>query len=213
MAIKLLFTGIFLLLLTISAKAQNYPTKAIRKIVQNINESSENGMFEDSVIRKIQSLHTLVIGYAEYNTAWVYVPVTYNLIGLTKRKCIAYRYTIFPNSKPNEQSFRLDSIIVTREKIDSIISIVKKNKPWQIKHSDIEELDDCSHIQIEKPINCSISDANSKALFLLTKSHHFTASYYAPEFYEHSCCPGNMDRKNFLATIAPIFLFFNNSGK
>jgi hypothetical protein len=213
MPIKLLLPILFFFCFNARNTAQDCSMKVVKKLEKRINETSEKGVLQDSVMKQIQSLNNLVIGYSEYNTSWRHVPICYYLICFTKRKCIAYKYTIRSQSKPGEKFFQLDTIELDQKTIDSVVTNLKNTKPWEIRNNKGAELGECNHVPIEKFGGCSISDANSKSLFLLTKTHHFIRSFYAPEFYEYNCCPGNMDRKLFLATIAPIYLFFKNSNK
>jgi hypothetical protein len=213
MPVRLLLPILLLLCFNTGINSQDCSMKVIKKLVKKINEPSEKGVLQDSVMKQIQSSNDLVIGYSEYNQTWRHVPTCYYLICFIKRKCMAYKYTIRSYSKPGEKFFQLDTITLTQKTINSVISNVKNNKPWEIKHNEDTELDECKHVSIEKSSGCSISDASSKSLFLLTKTHHFITSFYAPEFYEYSCCPGNVDRQLFLSTIAPIYSFFLNSNK
>lgn len=213
MSIKLLLPVLFLLCFNTGINSQDCSMKVIKELVKKINETSEKGVLQDSVMKQIQSSNDLVIGYSEYNNTWRHVPICYYLICFTKRKCIAYKYTIRSYSRPGEKFFQLDTIELVQQTVNSVISNVKNNKTWEIKHNEDTELGGCSHVPIEKFSGCSISDASSKTLILLTKTHYFLSSFYAPEFYEYSCCPGNKDRQLFLSTIAPIYSFFLNSNK
>ena len=210
-SVKLLLSILFLLILNTQNTAQNCSMKSVKKLIKKINETSEKGVLQDSVMKQIQSLNDLVIGYSEYNTSSRHVPVCYYLICFSERKCMAYKYTFRSYSRPGEKFFQLDTLKLVQQTVDSVISNAKNNKPWEIKHSEDTELGGCSHIPVEKIKGCDISDASSKTLILLTRTNHFISNFYAPEFYEYNCCPGNKDRQLFLSTIAPIYSFFLSS--
>ncbi len=211
MSLKLFFSIVVLCWFNTPGASQKAQYKVVKKFVRKINEVSKEYVFQDSVLKQIQSSKDLVIGYSEYNNTWRNVPVCYYLVCFAKRKCVAYKYALRPYTKVGENYFQLDTIDLDQETIDTIITGVKKNKPWEIKHKENDESGECEHVSPEKITFCSISDASSKTLILSTKTHYYLSSYYAPEFYEFNCCPGNKERMLFLSTIAPLFSFFRNA--
>jgi hypothetical protein len=86
MPIKLLLLILFLLCFNTRNTAQDCSMKVIKKLEKKINETAEKGLLQDSVMKQIQSLNDLVIGYSQYNTAWRHVPICYYLICFTKKK-------------------------------------------------------------------------------------------------------------------------------
>lgn len=177
----------------------------LKTIVQKVEKNAQQNLSADSILRKIQKENDLVIGYASYNTTWRHVPIQYFLIGLKNNQSKAYKYTIKRNITNKDVPFTLDSIIVSNVYKDSILAVFNQATGWSLKHVEDDNTIYCS--DIPNTAHCNISDASSKALIVMTKTHQQISNFYAPEFFEQ-CCPGNAERQRFFTIMRSIDNFF-----
>jgi hypothetical protein len=164
------------------------------------------------VLQAIRQSGSLTIGYAEYNNTRKQAPVIYYLISLSKNNCIAYTYTKLYAVKSGNKNFRIDTLEFPALLTDSLPAVLKMNAAWSIKHDETADDDPCSHDDPLKIRVCTIHDASSKVLILSTPTRQVAASYYAPDYYEHTCCPGNPERQRFLNVAGFIYTAFLKSG-
>ncbi len=166
----------------------------------------------DSVLAKFQKESDFVLGYADYNNTWG-GKVYYYLLSRKNKKWSAYLYTIKDvirldsNGKPLESFHEVRRLDLGKYKLDTILSSLRQNEVWKLRCDErVDFLNPCPKLS---PWNiCSIHDANSRGSIIMTKEYSNASSFYAPEYYEYECCPGNEERQRFLNTIAPIFKLF-----
>lgn len=199
-----------LIIFSAGANAQCITKKNLKKLAAQVTKYGKPGISGDSVIQMIRKSGSLTIGYTEYNNTWRHGPVTYYIISLSRTHCAAYKYTKLETVKTGEKPFRLDTLKLPASIIDSLPEILKTNAPWKIKHNETADDDPCSHNDPMQMRTCNVHDATSKALLLLTPTRKASSSYYAPDYYEYTCCPGNPERQRFLNVISFIYKIFSN---
>jgi len=172
--------------------------KIINRIIKEVTRNSDRTLSHDSMIKSLQGRNNLIVGFSTYNIASE-TDISYYLLCFLKKKCIAYQYIVLSVRAIGEKRFKLDSFELSLTSSDSLLYSIRENKVWQIKHNDTGQFGDCSHLKKGDPQKCAIDDGVSKSLICLTKNHQTICSYYAPESYEHECCPGNKERQAFLA--------------
>lgn len=186
--------------------AQKTERASIKKIIKNINKISKESLLKDSVLLSLQKENDLVIGYSTYNNTWQHVPIEYFLISFNKKQCKAYRYSIKSVTINNEKPNSLDSMNVSKNYCDSILLSFIENKGWKVSSNEDSNELYCQHLPDSH--NCIINDASSKSLVLITKKHIHISRFYAPEYFEYECCPGNENRIRFLNIMRPIVSIF-----
>lgn len=192
------------------ANAQCITKKNLKKLATQVNKYGKPGISGDSLMQMIRKSGSLTISYTEYNNTWRHSPVTYYIISLSKTNCTAYKYTKLETVKAGDKPFRLDTLKLSASITDSLPEILKMNAPWKINHDEKADDDPCSHNDPKIIRTCNINDASSKALLVLTPTHQASSSYYAPDYYEYTCCPGNPERQRFLNVISFISKLFSN---
>lgn len=195
-----------MILLFANAFAQENNSSTKKLIKQIDNYLSKKSKPTDSVLRALQKNNDMVIGYSTYSLARAKLPVTYFLVAFKGKKAKAYKYIrrVVVN---NEKKYEFESFAVPDIVSDSILNLVETEKTWEIKCNEDSEEMLCSHLN-KQPVCSMINDAASKGLIIITKRSLNTSSFYAPEYFEYECCPGNDKRKRFLATIKPIVNLF-----
>ena len=194
------------------------PLFSQKEMTKEIEFFSQKMIHPDSVLAKFQKENDLVIGYATYNEAWG-IPPSYRIIARKNNKWKAYEYITKPyakvlidsNGKQTVEPFIfVNSFDITSGFIDSFLIVFKQQKIWKLKCDKTRDFlfIHCTHLLKMKYDPCSISDGMSVGSLIMTKKYINASSFYAPEYYEYECCPGNLDRKRFLATISPIEQLF-----
>ena len=189
-----------------------------KQMIKEIELFSQKMTHPDSVLAKIQKENDLVIGFATYNEAWG-IPPSYKIIARKKNKWKAYNYItkslvrVFIDSngkETKEPSIIVNSFEIPSDFIDSFLIHFKQQKLWKLKCDKTKDFlfIHCTHLSNSKFDPCSIDDAMSVGSLIMTKKFINASSFYAPEYYEYDCCPGNPDRKTFLAIISPIKQLF-----
>jgi hypothetical protein len=199
-----------LIIFSACANAQCITKKNLKKLAAQVNKYGKPVISGDSVMQMIRKSGSLTIGYTEYNNTSRHSPVTYYIISLSKTNCTAYKYTKQETVKAGDKPFRLDTLKLSASITDSLPEVLKTNAPWKINHDETADDDPCSHNDPMQIRTCNIHDATSKALLLLTPTHQASSSYYAPDYYEYTCCPGNPERQRFLKVISFIYSAFAN---
>lgn len=189
-----------------------------KKLLREIERFSTRTIHPDSVLAILQKENDLVIGFATYNPAWGKPPY-YLLVAKNKKQWTAYEYRIKEyarvltdsNGKQfTEPLMTVNAFEIKPDLTDSLYTIFKQQKIWELKCDAIKDFlfAYCVHLKNIKFDPCSISDASSVGSLIMTKEYINASSFYAPEYYEYECCPGNKDRQKFLNTIAPIKALF-----
>ena len=176
------------------AQCTRWNVKKIREKIENMGTKTE---LQDSMLQILKNRNDLVVGYSTFNTTWMHVNTQYYLFAFNKNNCKAYHYLIKKAPINNEKTYIIDSMIVPNHFARLILTTINKNKAWEIKRNE----NDSTNIFCEdaaKRFNCLISDASYKSLILLTKSSNIISTFYAPEYFETECCPGNKDRQTFI---------------
>lgn len=193
-------------------------TSAQKKLLKEIEKFSAKMANPDFVLARLQKENDLVFGYATYNPAWG-IPPHYWLIAKKGNQWKAFEYIVkryvrvFVDDSGNqiqEPLITINTFEIDDGLTDSLFKTFKTQKPWELKRDVLKDQNfpACSHLKDTKFDPCSIRDANSEGLSIMTKQYINSSSFYAPEYYETECCPGNSDRQRFLATIAPIKQLF-----
>jgi len=189
---------VMLLLLASGCSAQ------LRKAIDRTENATAPGMASDSVVQSIQKRFDLVIGYSTEATT-SFRPKTYHLIGFQDNQTIAFTY-VYRNVRTDKQpKFTLDSISVSSQYKDSVLSLYLKTKAWEIEHFENDNTVYCSDLSSHS--GCNIHDGTTYNFIVMTKRRQRVSNFYEPDYYEN-CCPGNKDRQRFLATIGPIQRIF-----
>ena len=187
-----------------------------KKLLKEFERFSAKLIHPDTVLARLQSENDLVIGFDTYNPDWG-IPPHYLLVAKNGKEWRAYEYIfkeivrVFVDSSGKQyqepwvmvNTFEIDSDL-----IDSLFAVFKTQKVWELNCNTLKDFFYCSHLKNNKYDPCGISDASSVGLLVMTKQYISSSSFYAPEYYEYECCPGNSDRQRFLATIAPIKQLF-----
>jgi hypothetical protein len=171
----------------------------LKKIIIEVNNNSIEISPKDSILLSIQKENDFVIGYSVYNSSKRSV-IEYFLLGINKNESHArkYLYIINSNAINKEKPYSLDVAVVPKQIKDSVFWVMKQKKIWTLKHFEKDEIYCPTSGEFA---HCTISDAVSKDLIIMTKSHQSISEFYAPEFFEFECCPGNTDRQRFLGFI------------
>lgn len=178
----------------------------IRKKIENRGSKTE---LQDSVLQKLKINNDLIVGYSKFNTTWMHVPSQYFLFAFNKNGCIGYHYIIKKNSINNEKPLTIDSVIIPNQIASMILTTIVNNKAWEIKRNENDSTNIFCVDAINK-FNCQISDASYKSLILLTKSSNIVSTFYAPEYFENECCPGNKDRQTFIKCYNVLYGIIKN---
>ena len=187
-----------------------------KKLLKEIERFSAKLIHPDTVLARLQKENDLVIGFDTYNPDWRRPP-HYLLVAKKGNRWRAYEYIIkaivrvYVDSSGKQyqepwivvNTFEIDSDLT-----DSLFATFKKQKVWELNCNTLKETFKCSHVKNITYDPCAIDDASSVGLLVMTKQCISSSSFYAPEYYEYECCPGNSDRQRFLATIAPIKQLF-----
>lgn len=201
MSLRYYISFIFFAFLLLSCSAQKLKT-----IIKTVNKTSLQTIFNDSVLSFIQTNNDFVFGYRDHNETWKLYQ-TYFLIGYKKNKLTAYKYSKKYFAVNNEKDYQLQEFFISESERKALNSFLKKTKIWKVKHN---EKDDEAYCPLKKEYSyCNISDASSKDLIISTKSHQQISDFYAPEYFEKECCPGNIDRQKILMLIEIFGKIFN----
>lgn len=185
-------------------------------LLKEIEKFSAKLIHPDTVLARLQKENDLVIGFDTYNLAWG-KPPHYLLVAKNGKRWRAYDYIIkeyvkvFMDStgKQFQEPFTIvNTFEIDSDLADSLFTVFKIQKVWELNCNALKEIFECSHVKNLKYDPCKISDASAVGLLVMTKQFVSSSSFYAPEYYEYECCPGNTDRQRFLATIAPIKQLF-----
>lgn len=196
---------------TVSALAQKHTKQHILAIHRQVNKYGEKQLFPDSIIRHMQTGKKLLIGYIVYNNARKEMPTVYYLVILQAKKNIAVQYKANRIRTAAGTFFTADTLYPANGAIDSLVALTAQLQPWKIRHADTTDADPCNDQGTNMAPGCSIADAASLSLMLGTGTHTVQSSYYAPEYYEYECCPGDEERKHFLQVIQRIKAVFSKT--
>jgi hypothetical protein len=148
----------------------------------------------DSVLQSLYKNNQLVFGVAFENHSWGH-NATYRVFVMNNDQWTAYTwYSNYsqPGIVPN-----VNPAMISADTCKAILNFLKENNIENIKGD------------LGKPgcggtnSNCNINDGATWHLFSISKGNVIAPSYYEPQFYE-DCCPGNKDRKQFLAVVNKI---------
>lgn len=174
-------------------------TQRIKKIARQVNRNSEYTLSNDSILLSIQKANDLSIGYQVFNKSR-YGDEEFYLLGFHKNNCTAYKYLKKAAVTIGQLPYKLDTFPVSKNNKDSIMTVMKQTKIWALSHDEKAEI----YCPLKKEFSlCNISDAETKKIIVMTKSHQTSSDFYAPEYYEN-CCPGNIDRQRFLIFLKSI---------
>ena len=140
-------------------------------------------------MKQLQQENDLVISFASLNYAWARRGSFYVLAQKNKMWKL-YRYDIKLPPSAEDAAISLTPVETDAAEAEKIKVLYTKARLWQTEGDNGENF--CRGKK-----DCNISDAESWAISVATKTNVHTTAYYAPEFFEE-CCPGDAYRKQFI---------------
>lgn len=174
------------------------------KMQPAINEN----LYGDSVIASLQQKNDIVLAYVVEAYAWG-KSATYQIITKKGDDWMGYFYYInlLESAKVDgSHPFNINPVVLPKEACEEVLKSFKENQIASIKGDGGKDF--CG---TNAPKNCNINDGNTSRLLWLTSSQTVDPSFYEPVFYEN-CCPGNADRKKFIAAMQKIQDVFTQYG-
>ncbi|HRD58975.1 MAG TPA: hypothetical protein PK504_13060 [Ferruginibacter sp.] len=173
----------------------------MNKIVSETSRSFHSFSINEELINSINNRFPLIAGYGIIKESGK--SINY-FVGISKTHSLAYRYETFGSvatelkekdelSKMN----RLDSMEIDKLTATILIQQLYDEKLWLLYYNDVDFEDlPCKHS--DSIVRCNTSDGTVYRTLLAGKGKKIESKFYAPEFYETECCPGNSARKDFL---------------
>lgn len=205
---KALFSFLIILIISCSHNknlAQSKPVSANDSLLQYINKSKSDTEIANPKMKQLQQENDLVISFVSLNYAWARRGSFY-VITQKGKLWNLYRYDTKLPLSADDNAVDITPLETDAKEAEKIKALCIKAKLWQTGGDNGENF--CRGKK-----DCSISDAESWAISIATKTNVHTTAYYAPEFFE-DCCPGNSYRKQFIVIAKAIMKLTgnNNSG-
>jgi hypothetical protein len=147
---------------------------------------SQPHIFADPVLQSLQSPNKILLIYNEINH---HKPVNKNYVILVYDH--AWKKIVYKN-KPvfivGETSYVYEEQPISKTRGDSVLSIFTASNFWQFRAKD----EGCPKV-------CGTGDMPSSELMMVVDKRVTIKNYYAPEWYDEHCCPGDKDRQLFIA--------------
>lgn len=164
-----------------------------------INKVQGSGLpLNDSIVQKFQTGSNLLIGFKTFFNDRSYIPSKYYFVSEKAGKTFGYSYGIKAHAKKGETSTaKIDTTIIPSDKYKKLLQLIKSQNAWNLKSPDATNHGEpCPH---QPNSGCKIEDAGSEIFFIVAKSKMTSTTFYAVDFFEKDCCPGNPERSSYLA--------------
>lgn len=175
-------------------------TNKIGKTVNKVAQVNNSVLIIDSFLFRLNNQFTLIAGYGSMGRPGKTINF---IVGISKNSCILYRYetlgdvAVGAGNNNRISTTRLDSASLKSTDGLRLVDFIFQEKFWQLNYNDVD-VDDlpCKHLKTIP--RCNVSDGSRYLSVISTKNKSVQSKFYAPEFFELECCPGNIERQKFL---------------
>jgi hypothetical protein len=169
-----------------------------------VKKYSNTQSINDSLINSLRNNYDIILMYNK-TSSWQPLATCNKILAFKKDSS----YRIFYNLKSvrtiYESPYDFSVNNFNKASADTILKRFNKEKIWLIQPVDEGG---CALINGKPNLNCSISDAETIHLSIITKDGIIRKDYYAPFYWELECCSGNLERQKFIRCVNSLKSIF-----